>query len=541
VAALVLANGGVFQGERYLGAAAVGVEDGRVVAVGSLADVRRAAGPGAEEHDLQGGLLAPAFHDAHAHPVLAGMERLRCDLSELSTPEQYVAAVGDYADRFPEVEWVRGGGWNLAAFGPEGPTAAALDAVVPDRPVFLPANDHHDAWVNSRALELAGVDEHTPDPSDGWVLRDGQGRPTGTLREAAMGLVHRHLPDTRADMYEGLLEAQRVMHGFGVVGWQDALLGGYAGIDDPTEAYLIALRAGTLTVRVRGALWWDRQRGTEQVVELVARREELGRAGLDAGTVKIMVDGIAETFTAAMAEPYREVHRCPCGDRGLEFLGRDGLFAAVRAAHDAGFQLHLHAIGDRAVHDALDALEQTGAAADPGRLRHQIAHLQFVAPDDRPRFGALGVTANIQGLWANADDPAVEMLRAHVGEERWSWQYPFGDLHRTGARLAGGSDWPVDTPDPIQAIHTMVNRRGFPVTEGSTPFLPDQAIDLEAAFAAHTSAAAWASLDRESGLVREGGRADLVVLDRDPFRGPTEEVGAAKVRALFVAGALVHS
>lgn len=538
---LIFANGGVFQGSGYLGAAAVGVQDGRVVAVGALSAVREAVGASAEEHDLEGGLLTPAFHDAHAHPVLAGMERLHCDLSELSTPEQYVAAVGDYAARFPDVEWIRGGGWNLAAFGPEGPTAAALDAVVPDRPVFLPANDHHDAWVNSKALELAGVGAHTPDPRDGWVLRDERGRPTGTLREAATTLVQRHLADTRADMYEGLLEAQRVMHGFGVVGWQDALLGGYAGIDDPTEAYLIALRAGTLTARVRGALWWDRHRGTEQVEELVARREELREAGLDAGTVKIMVDGIAETFTAAMGEPYHDVHRCPCGDRGLEFLGRDDLFAAVRAAHDADFQLHLHAIGDRAVHDALDALERTGAAADPRRLRHHVAHLQFVAPEDRPRFAALGVTANIQGLWANADDPAVEMLRAHVGEERWGWQYPFGDLHRAGAGLAGGSDWPVDTPDPIQAIHTLVNRRGFPVAEDSASFLPDQTIDLEAAFAAHTSGAAWVSHDDQSGLIRNGGRADLAVLDRDPFSGPAEEIGAAKVRALFVEGALVHS
>ena len=184
--------------------------------------------------DLAGGLVSPGFTDAHVHPIQGGLERLRCDLSEHETREEYLAAIKAYADANPELEWILGGGWAMPAFVGGTPTVADLDSVVPDRPAFFPNRDHHGAWVNSRALELAGIDRDTPDPADGRIERDADGNPAGTLHEGAMWLVSRHAPRTSGDdYYAGLLEGQRYLHSVGVTSWQDAIVGSYAGMDDP--------------------------------------------------------------------------------------------------------------------------------------------------------------------------------------------------------------------------------------------------------------------------------------------------------------------
>lgn len=535
----VFLDGNVFDGVRHHRGVAVATAEGRILAIGDPGEVRSAVGPGAEEVDLAGGLLAPGFQDAHLHPMIGGLEQTRCDLSGLSSREEYLDAIARHARENPDATWIRGGGWSLAAFPEEAPSVADLDSVVPDRPVFLPSSDHHDAWVNTRALEIAGVGPDTPDLPDGWLMRGDDGGLEGTLREAAMALVGDHVATTQAEYTDALRHAQRFLHSLGITGWHDALLGGYAGIDDPTQAYLDLLASGELVSRVRGALWWDRHRGVEQAEELVARREELARHGLDAGAVKLMADGISETGTAAVTEPYTDLPFCSCGDRGLAFLSVEQFADAVQAADAAGFPVHVHAIGDRAVHDALEAIEHARRTNGMNHLRHQIAHLQLVRPEDRPRFRRLGVVANFEGLWASADTPAVTLLEPHLDDERRSWQYPFADIARSGATLAGGSDWPVNTPDPIAAIHTLVNRRS-PEADASTPALvPGQALTLAEAFAAHTSGSAFASHRDDTGHLQVGAHADLVVLDRDPFLGAPEEIGEASVVATYVAGEVV--
>ena len=541
VTARVFLNGNTFDGSRHEEGVAVAVSDGRIVAVGEPDEVRAAAGRGAEEVDLAGGLLAPGFQDAHIHPMVGGLEQSNCDLSGLSSREDYLDAIKRHSDEHPEASWIRGGGWSLAAFPEEAPSVADLDSVVRDRPVFLPSSDHHDAWVNTKALEIAGVGRHTPDARDGWLMRDDDGRLEGTLREAAMALVGDHLSTTQEEYTDALRHAQRFLHSLGITGWHDALLGGYAGLDDPTQAYLDLLGTGELVSRVRGALWWDRHRGVEQVEELVERRAELARHGLDTSTVKLMADGISETGTAAVTEPYTNLPFCSCGDRGLAFLSVEQFQDAVQAADAAGFQVHVHAIGDRAVSDALDAIEHARRVNGMNDLRHQIAHLQLVRREDRPRFRRLGVVANLEGLWASADTPAVELLEPHLDDERRSWQYPFADIASHGAHLAGGSDWPVNTPSPVAAIHTLVNRRA----PGSEPtvhaLVPEQALSLTQAFATYTSGSAYANHRDDTGNLQVGARADLVVLDRDPFAGPAAEIGEASVVATYVDGEIVYT
>jgi predicted amidohydrolase YtcJ len=550
--------------------AAVAVRGGRIVAVGSEDEARVAlAGVRVERVDLAGRALVPGFQDAHIHPVMGALERLRCDLSGLYTRSGYVTAIGGYAAANPHAEWLTGGGWSMAAFPGGLPHRDDLDALPGSRPVFLPNRDHHSAWVNSRALALAGIDAYTPDPPSGRIERDAAGQPTGVLHEAAMDLVARLVPeDTAEDYAQALLEAQRYLFSLGITGWQDAIVGAYAGSRDQFGTYLEADAAGSLKARVTGALWWDRERGAEQIDELIRRRSRAGETPdgrFRAGAVKIMQDGVPENFTAAMLEPYLDGCGCPGEQRGVSNVDPAALAEYVRLLDRAGFGVHFHAIGDRAVRECLDAVASARqsprpdtrhsdpAHPDPRRhyprspdARHHIAHLQVVHPDDVARFAALDVTANMQALWATHHQQNDELCAPFLGEPRVSWQYPFGAIARSGGRLAAGSDWPVTTPDPWWAIHVAVHRTepavspeaGWP--SAGVPFLPEQALSLDQTLAAYTRGSAFVNgLDTVTGDITPGKAADLVVLDRDPFASDVAlyEVGAALV---FVDGDLVH-
>jgi predicted amidohydrolase YtcJ len=531
---LVFRNGAIFDGHRHRGAGAVVVEDGRIVEVGPEAGLAARPGPGVEGVNLEGGLLAPGFTDAHVHPIQGGLERLRCDLSGHRTKDAYLAAIQAYAAAHPGTEWILGGGWAMPAFPGGTPLAEDLDRVVPGRPVFLPNRDHHGAWVSSRALEIAGIDEHTPDPPDGRIERDADGRPTGTLHEGATALVSRLLPRTTGDdYYAALMAGQAYLHSLGITSWQDAIVGAYSGMDDPATTYTTAAANGDLRSHVVGALWWERRLGVEQVTDMVGRRAEMTGGRFRATTVKVMQDGVAENFTAAMTAPYLDRCGHATDNAGHSFVDPQVLKDGVAALDAEGFQVHVHAIGDRGVREALDAFEGT----DPSR-RHQIAHLQLVHPDDVRRFGSLGVMPNMQMLWACLDDQMVDLTLPFLGEERARWQYPFGALHRAGATLAAGSDWPVSTPDPLAAIHVGVNRwaYGEEGRGGREPFLPEQALALATAFEAYTSGSARANHRDDAGVLRDGAVADLVVLDRDPFSEDPSTVGATKVVSTWVDG-----
>lgn len=530
----VFRNARVFDGTTYRGDAGdVVVEHGRITTVGGTRTPH-----GATVVDVGGGLLAPGFVDAHVHPIQGGLERRACDLSDVEVDEgAYLAHIARYAAANPGTEWVRGGGWAMAAFPGGVPTAAALDSVVSARPVALVNRDHHGMWVNTRCLELAGIHAGTPDPPDGRIERDAAGNPTGMLHEGAMRLVSALLPDvTPEEMLAGFLEGQRYLHSLGITAWQDAIVGAYSGMQDNGPTYLEAARRGVLTGTVVGALWWDRDRGAEQIPELVERRDGLSHGRFSATAVKIMQDGIVENGTAAMSAPYLDRCGHSTVNAGLSFVDPALLSACVAELDRAGFQVHVHAIGDRGVREALNAFEGT----DRDR-RHHIAHLQLVLPEDVPRFATLGVAANIQALWACLDEQMTELTIPFLGPDRANRQYPFADLLRAGAKLVAGSDWPVSTPDPLAAIHVAVNRTtyGDPGRVGTEPFLPDQAISLEAAFAAYTAGSSWVNHRDDAGTVTPGAVADLVVLDRDPFVDPSS-VGAARVVSTWIDGEIVH-
>ncbi|MGP4017142.1 amidohydrolase [Saccharopolyspora sp. 5N708] len=507
---------------------AVAVRDGRIVAVGDAA-VRAHRTRTTEVIDLDGRLLLPGFHDAHVHPVYGGIERLRCDLTECLDADDCLRQIHAYQ---PDTGWVLGGGWDMGHFPHGTPSRTALDAVTGARPAYLLNRDHHGAWVNSAALRLAGIDRDTPDPPDGRIERDAVGEPAGTLHEGATRLVERALPPTSAPEYlAGLLEGQRHLQARGVTSWHDAIIGPYLGYDDTLETYLAADRQGLLTGKVRGALWWDRDRGREQIEELRQRRARARGRRFRADAVKIMQDGVCENFTAALLLPYLGSH-----GSGMSFVDPELLAEVVPELAANGFQLHFHAIGDRAVRDVLDAL---AARTEHRDLRHQIAHLQVVQPSDIPRFHELGVAATIQPRWAVNDAAMTELTVPRLGHRRAGGQYPFRSLHAAGAVLAAGSDWPVSDADPMRAVHVAVNRRE-PGTD-DVPFLPEQALDLVDALAAYTAGSAWVNhVDGETGTVEVGKAADLVVLDRDPFSLPPAEIGQCQVDLTMVDGVIVH-
>ncbi|MET8615456.1 amidohydrolase [Streptomyces misionensis] len=518
-------------------ATSVAVRGERVVAVGHD-EVRELIGPRTEVVDLAGRLLVPGFQDAHAHPVGGGLEMGQCDLSGAATRAEYRERITAYARAHPDAEWITGGGWAMEAFPSGLPTAAELDDLVSDRPVYLVNRDHHGAWVNSRALERAGLDARTPDPSDGRIERHPDGTPTGMLQEGAANLVGRLVPQvTREERVAGLLRAQQLLHSLGITAWQDALLGEHANLTDPTDAYLACAEDGSLTARVVGALWWDRARGTEQIEELLARRAAGTRGRLRSTTVKIMQDGVAENGTAALLGPYLDGCGCVSDNSGISFVPPEDLKTYVTELDAHGFQVHFHALGDRAVREALDAVEAARRANGRTDTRPHLAHLQVVHPDDIGRFRELGATANLQPLWAAHEPQMDELTIPFLGAERASWQYPFGALVRSGATLAAGSDWPVSSPDPLQGIHVAVNRVAPEAPAGTPVFLPGERIGLHDALTAYTAGSAYVNhLDHETGTVAEGFLADLVVLDRDPFAGPPEEIGATRVEQTFVGG-----
>lgn len=541
---LLLSGGRVFTAEPGARpATAVGVREGRIVAVGGD-EVAELAGARTERVDLRGRMLLPGFQDAHIHPAWGALELQRCTLDGLTTRDAVLDRVAAYAAEHPGEEWVLGGGWNMVAFPGGRPTAADLDGVLPDRPALLLSNDKHSAWANSAALRRAGIDASTPDPADGRIVRDDTGNPTGLLVEGAAELVGRLLPPVGQDqLEEALLLAQRRLHAAGITAWHDAILAKPDEEGEPADAYLALLGRGLLTAKVSGALWWDRERGLEQLDDLVALRDRYDAGRFRTPAVKLMQDGIIENRTASLLAPYRDPHGHAHGDSGLSFLDPGLLREAAVALDAAGFQLHFHGIGDRAVRECLDAAEAARVANGPRAGRHQISHVQLVDPADIPRFAALDVAVNYQSLWATheplMDDHTIPIL----GDERAARQYPFGDLHRAGARLAAGSDWPVTSPDPLAGIHVAVTRRlppGHP-DRVEEPFLPEQALDLATALTAYTAGAAYVNQLDDTGIIAPGRAADLVVLDRDLFAIPADEIGTARVAATYVDGRMVHA
>ncbi len=512
-------------------ASAVAVRGGRIVYVGTDSLPPGLIGPRTETIDLAGRMVLPGFQDGHVHPVDSGVELTECHLFAVKTASEAADSIRAYAAAHPDLPWIRGAGWQLPLFPAANPSKALLDGAVPDRPAFLWAADGHSAWVNSRALALAGITRATPDPPNGRIERDPRtGEPSGTLRETAAELVEALLPDrTPAEQAAGLDSAQRLAGSFGITSVFSANTD-----EGELRALQTADRAGRLTLRVVAALVAPGS-GDSMLTRLRDWRTRFASAHVRPVAVKLFQDGVIESRTAAMLAPYLDRP----GDRGTPVRSQAELDALVTALDRDRFQIHVHAIGDRAIRMTLDALAAARVANGARDSRHAIAHLELIDSADIPRFRTLGVAANFEPLWANGDEYLTRMTEPALGPRRNRWLYPIASVVRSGAVVTGGSDWSVSSLNPLDAIETGITHRDPGDTAGP-PWNPVERVDLPTMIALYTINAAWAlHQERETGSIEPGKLADLIVLDRNLFDVPAGQIHEVKVVRTLLGGKTV--
>jgi predicted amidohydrolase YtcJ len=537
VADLALRNGAIYtvDGARSW-AETIAIDDGRIVYVGTDSGSKDYIGPQTQVVDLEGRMVLPGMQDVHIHPISGGIEANGCDLNAATTVDEYLAIIRKYAEENPNEPWIKGGGWAMSSFGPGALARKELiDAIVPDRPVILWSRDGHTTWVNSKALEVAGITRDTPDPADGRIDRDPKtGEPSGSLQEGASSLVSSKAPsDTDQVRDDGLRYAVKMLNGYGITGIQvasadEADLKTYRRLDD----------AGELSLHVVASIWWERDQGLEQVEEIKRLRGEYTKGRVDAGTVKIMQDGVMENYTAVVLEPYKLKGRKDV--RGIPMVEPELLKKAVTQLDADGFQVHFHAIGDGAVRQALDAIEAARAANGQLGHRHHISHIQLIHPDDQPRFRELGVVANFQPLWAYADDYINDLTLPFISKETAAYMYPIGSMQRSGAVVAFGSDWSVSTADPFEEMETAITRMDA-LNDATKPWMPEERIGLPEALAAFTINAAYTNRDeKNTGSLEVGKLANLAVLDRNLFEIPATEISDTQVLLTLFEGKPVH-
>lgn len=509
-------------------ATAVAVSGTRIVYVGDDAGVDALIGPKTRVIDLKGRMLLPAFHDSHVHPVTAGLRLDECALDDLTTPAQVADSIAKCARARPADAWFRGHGWQLPVFPHANPGRALLDSLVPDRPAYVRAADGHSAWVNSRALALANVTARTKNPPDGRIERDAAGNPSGTLREGAADLVEALLPKTTAEeRVRGLERAVAYANSLGIVGLQEA-----SADSDILVAYHTLDQRGSLHARVVASIYVDPAAGVSQLPRMERLRKEFDGTRLRVRGAKIFADGVIESHTSALLEPYTGTR-----DRGPANLTPAAFDSLAIALDQAGFQIHVHAIGDRAVRLALDAIEAAQRANGAHDARDHIAHLEMIDTLDLPRFKSLGVFANFQALWAFRDSYIKDLTEPVLGPERSSRLYPLGSVAAAGGTIVGGSDWGVSSLNPLEAMQVGVTRCDPAATTACVPWLPKERVSLDRMIAAYTIVGARLAFDENvTGSITVGKAADLVVLDRDLFAIPPERISKTRVLLTMLDG-----
>ena len=484
--------------------------------------------------NLDGKMVLPAFQDGHVHPIDAGVELGDCTLHDLTTPAAIADSIRKCARAHSDLPWVRGSGWQLPVFKDANPSKVLLDQAVPDRPAFIYAADGHSAWVNSKALALSGITRATTDPPNGRIERDpGTREPSGTLREDAIALVAKMLPArTEAELAAGLEGAQKLANQFGLTTLFSATTD-EAALRTYTEAH----QRGKLTVRVVAALHAGDPLADSALPRLRDLRARYTSALVRPTAVKLFADGVIEARTAALLAPYLG----PQGNAGTPIYDPNRLKDVAVALDRDGFQIHVHAIGDRAIRMTLDALAYARARNGAHDARHTITHLELIDPDDIPRFRALGAVANFQPFWANGDEYLTKLTEPALGPARSRWLYPIASVARSGAVVSGGSDWSVSSLNPLDAIEVGITHQQ-PDQLDQRPWNPVERVDLATMIAMYTINAAYQHrAERETGSIEVGKLADLIVLDRNLFLIPESEIHTVSVLKTLLEGRTVFS
>ncbi len=500
-------------------ASALAIDQGRVLAVGEETSILEAFGNGASIHNLDGLTVLPGLTDAHIHlqHFAFSLQKIDC---EVPSKAECLKRVAERARTTQPGSWILGHGWDQNRWADGFGTAADLDAVAPHNPVYLTAKSLHASWVNSRALEAAGVNANTPAPADGTILRYGNGHPTGILLEGASALITAVIPKpTLSEVEDAIRQSLPRLWEVGLTGVHD-----FDGVQC-FEALQNLHREGELRLRVLKSI------PLESLPSAVAvgLRSGFGDDWLRVGGVKIFSDGALGPQTAAMLQPYENT----TGNLGMLLISREDLYESGRQAVEHGLSLAIHAIGDRANRLALDVLAQLRLLEHSSRLRHRLEHVQILHPDDLPRLAELGVIASMQPIHATSD----MMMADHYWGERARYAYAWRSLLKHNTLLAFGSDAPVENPNPFDGLYAAITRRRKDGSPGKTGWYPEQCLHITEALRGFTTGPAWAAgMEDRLGILAPGFLADLLVLDRSPLSCHPEELMDLKPLATMVGG-----
>lgn len=534
---MVLFNGRIYTGNgQQPFVEAIAIQKNKIIATGSSAAMKKLTGASTKQYDLKGKLVVPGFNDAHIH-FLSGSQSLRtADLNNSKTPEEAVHTVLEFAKKNPSAKWITGTGWQYTVFPDGKPTKQMLDAVISDRPVYIRAYDGHSAWVNSKALELAGITKETKYSGFGSIVKDANGEPTGMLSESAMQLVSKLLPPfTKEEKLEAIEAGLKYAASLGITSVQNA-----SGTIEEFELYKELLAKGKLTLRYAAAFSTNSNTSAEDIQRFAAIKNQYSNnAMLKADAVKFMLDGVIESHTAVMMEDY--------SDAGVNGKTANGTFAypipiyqrLTEAFDKAGFRMYTHAIGDRSVHEALNAYENAQQKNNSTNTRHRIEHIEQCKPADVQRFKQLHVLPSMQPI--HADPGTVAVWANAVGEQRLPFSFGWQSMLQSNAFLVFGSDWPacIDL-NPLHGLHIAVNRQ---TTDGQPAggWIPQQRITIKEALDAYTFGGAYSSFEETyKGKLQTGYLADFVVLSQNIFEIAPSLIHETKVLLTVMDGKIVY-
>lgn len=521
-------------------AEAMAVSGEHITAIGTNAEIEKLRGPKTRVLDAAGKLLLPSFTDCHIHFLEGALTLTQVDLNGVASIAAAKKRVKEFADAHPNAPWIMGRGWSYEIFGKAAlPDRRYLDAVVPDRPVYLIGFDGHTSWVNSKALAVTGITRDTPNPTHGEIIKDDKGEPTGALTEDADDLVAGKAPKpTRAEQLDALRLGMREANRVGLVRLHSASnsqdsVGDLQNLD----AYDELRRAGQLTIRMYAAANQPAPALTpEQIAVMEKARQQYHDDWISAGAVKFFMDGVVESHTAAMLTPYSDD---PSKSGELRW-DESKYKQAVTELDKRGFQIFTHSIGERAVRVTFDAYEQAAKVNGTSDRRHRIEHIETISAQDIPRFGKLGVIPSFQPLHAEPNADTLNVWAKNAGPDRASRGWPWQSIAKSGGRLAFGSDWPVVTLNPWHGVQNALTRQ----TQAGKPrggWLPEQRLTLEQAIEGYTLGAAFAGhRETSEGSLEPGKLADFIILDRDLFNTSANEVYKTQVLMTVAGGKVVY-
>jgi hypothetical protein len=515
-------------------AEALAIRGNKIVAVGSTKQIEAYRGPSSKVIDAQGRLVLPGFTDCHIHFMEGSLGLTHVELDGAKTVPEIQKRVRDYAASHPNLPWITGMGWVYPTFASTAlPNKKILDDVLSDRPVWLKAYDGHTSWANSKALAVAGITRETPDPPNGKIVRDQNGDATGALKESAGDLVSQHMPKpTREERLQALQLGMREANKHGLVRGHSA-----GGDFEYLDLYDELRQKDKLTVRFYIAYFLDPPELTNQELSLIEQaRKTYHDDWISGGVVKTMVDGVVESHTAAMLDPYSDDPT----QIGKLFWDPAKYTAAVTELDRRGLQIFTHAIGEKGVRLALDAYQQAAETNHTQDARPRVEHIETIAAIDIPRFGKQGVIASMQPLHAYPDDDTLLVWARNAGPERTQRAWPWRSIERSGGHLAFGSDWPVVTLNPWPGVQNALTRQ---TTEGNPPggFVPTERISLEDTIKAYTLGAAYAGRrEKTEGSLEPGKLADLIITAQDVFKIEPTELSKTTVLLTMVDGKVVY-